>query len=155
MVAFSPVLFWLAWSGFLKQLVATLFLITVCKFLIHRRYLLSCVVLIALLFTHRPSGLFAVFVLLAFAIIQIRHRTALATWLVIVWSGVISFLMYLPIIGKLVPRFFTDGTGKLFFNETGGTFFMRQDFLMLQTPLIILVVSGIIIWFYERFRTKK
>lgn len=39
-VAFSPVIFWLAWSGFMKQLVAIFFMVCVLKTIAHKKYLI-------------------------------------------------------------------------------------------------------------------
>ena len=149
---FSTVLFLLAWSGFLKQLLATFFLLASLYWVLKQRYILVLLFQICTLFTHRPTGLFLAVLFGIFSLLYIRSsigkKTALTTLIVLV----ITSLMYLPVMSPLILDHLTwhSSISWLSWANSGGTFFDRTEFLMYVIPSILLLLAGTSIYVKRR-----
>lgn len=153
LIGFSTLGYMVAWSGFLKQLLATVFLLATLNLIIRRHYVWSILPTTCLFLTHRPTALLWALTLFLASILLLKRDRQVAyviTLTTLIW-WCLAYLCLIPVFDQLILNFVGNAKTWALFGWLWGTYLPVGKSLLFAIPtigfLIITSASILKIWF--------
>jgi hypothetical protein len=134
--------------NYYKQIIWVIFLLVSIYLLEKKKYILSIPIIVSMFTVNRPVGVFFLIVVIFYKLIHFKSHNKII--LPVLFSWVVSLLMYLPLFNELILWLIKPLTTTFLVNWSSWTFFSLDDFIYYDFPVILLSFY----WLYLKISKK-
>lgn len=134
--------------NYYKQIIWIIFLLVSLYLLEKKKFILSIPIIITLFTINRPWWLFFVIMIIFYKLLNLKSPNKIIY--TILFSWVISLLMYLPLFNEMILWLIKPLTTTFLVTWNSGTFFSLDNFIYYDYPIILLSFY----WLYLKISRK-